>query len=216
MASHNVVLNRLLAGRIIAIVRLDSAGETIAVAQALKAGGIDCIEFTMTTPGALETVAVASRTFGDDVLLGVGTVLDAATARMAILAGAQFIVTPTFKAETIETCRRYGRPVAAGALTPTEILSAWEAGADLVKVFPADTMGAGYIRSVLAPLPQVRLVPTGGISTANAAEYIKAGALALGVGGRLVDKNAVARGDFELLTQEARALVSAVRAAEGR
>jgi 2-dehydro-3-deoxyphosphogluconate aldolase/(4S)-4-hydroxy-2-oxoglutarate aldolase len=213
MASHLTVLNRLLGGKIVAIVRLDSAGETIAVAQALKAGGVDCIEFTMTTPGALETVAAASKEFGDDVVLGVGTVLDPETARAAILAGAQFVVTPTLKPETIELCRRYSRPIIAGALTPTEILTAWEAGADIVKVFPADAMGPGYIRAVLAPLPQVRLAPTGGVSAANAADYIRAGAAALGVGGTLVDKGAVARGDFAALTAEARRLVAAVAGA---
>jgi 2-dehydro-3-deoxyphosphogluconate aldolase/(4S)-4-hydroxy-2-oxoglutarate aldolase len=215
MASHFAVLNRLLAGRIVAIVRLDTAGETVAVARALKAGGIDCIEFTMTTPGALETVAAAVKEFGDEVLLGVGTVLDPETARAAILAGAQFVVTPSLKVETIELCRRYGRPIAAGALTPTEILTAWEAGADLVKVFPADAMGPNYIRAVLAPLPQVRLVPTGGISAANAADYMRAGAAALGAGGKLVDKAAIARGDFATLTAEARALVAAVQEASG-
>jgi 2-dehydro-3-deoxyphosphogluconate aldolase / (4S)-4-hydroxy-2-oxoglutarate aldolase len=210
MGPHITILNRLLSSKVVAIVRLDSADEILNVAKALKAGGIDVIEFTMTTPGALEMVAEASSQFGDEVLLGAGTVLDAESARAAILAGAQFIVAPSLNLRTIELCRRYGKPVIPGAYTPTEILTAWEAGADLVKVFPANTLGPEYIRAVLAPLPQLRLVPTGGVSADNAAGYIKAGAAALGVGGKLVDKNAVKRGDWEALTAEAQRLVEAV------
>lgn len=211
MGSHIANLNHLLRSRIVAIVRLDSAGEILGLGNALKAGGIDVIEFTMTTPGALQMIAEATREFNDDVLLGAGTVLDSETARAAILAGAEFIVTPTLNLGTIELCKRYGKPVIPGAYTPTEILTAWEAGADLVKVFPANTLGPEYIRAVLAPLPQLRLVPTGGVSSDNAAGYIKAGASALGVGGKLVDKNAVKRGDWAALTAEAQRLVTAVQ-----
>lgn len=211
MGSHIANLNHLLRSRIVAIVRLDSAGEILGLGNALKAGGIDVIEFTMTTPGALQMIAEATREFNDDVLLGAGTVLDSETARAAILAGAEFIVTPTLNLGTIELCKRYGKPVIPGAYTPTEILTAWEAGADLVKVFPANTLGPEYIRAVLAPLPQLRLVPTGGVSANNAAGYIKAGASALGVGGKLVDKNAVKRGDWAALTAEAQRLVTAVQ-----
>jgi len=145
--------------------------------------------------------------------MGAGTVLDPETARAAILSGAQFIVTPALNPKTIELCRRYGKPIIPGALTPTEILTAWEAGADMVKVFPADSMGPGYIKAILAPLPQIRLVPTGGVSAENAAQFLKAGATALGVGGNLVNKQAVARGDWAAITAEAQKLVQAVHQA---
>jgi len=210
MPSHFEILSRLIAGKVVAVVRLDSGDQLIKVAEALKAGGVTAIEFTIPTPGALDMIKQASAYFGDEVIMGAGTVLDAETARAAILSGAQFIVTPALNVKTIQLCRRYGKPIIPGALTPTEILTAWEAGADMVKVFPADSMGPAYLKAVLAPLPQVRLAPTGGISADNAAEYLKAGATALGVGGKLVDKQAVARGDFAALTAEAKRLMQAV------
>jgi 2-dehydro-3-deoxyphosphogluconate aldolase/(4S)-4-hydroxy-2-oxoglutarate aldolase len=211
MASHFEILNRLMQGKVVAVVRLDSGEQLVNVAEALKAGGIATIEFTVSTPGAIDMIKEASSRFGDEVLMGAGTVLDPETARAAILAGAEFIVTPTLNPATIELCRRYGKPIVPGALTPTEILTAWEAGADMVKVFPASSMGPGYLKAVLAPLPQLRLVPTGGISAGNAAEYLKAGAVALGVGGKLVDKAAVAGGDWQTITTEAQRLIAAVR-----
>lgn len=213
MPSHFEILSRLIAGKVVAVVRLDSGDQLIKVAEALKAGGVTAIEFTVPTPGALDMIKQASAYFGDEVIMGAGTVLDAETARAAILSGAQFIVTPALNLKTIQLCRRYGKPVIPGALTPTEILTAWEAGADMVKVFPADSMGPAYLKAVLAPLPQVRLAPTGGISADNAAEYLKAGATALGVGGKLVDKKAVAQGDFAALTAEAQRLMQAVQQA---
>ncbi len=213
MPSHFEILSRLIAGKVVAVVRLDSGDQLIKVAEALKAGGVTAIEFTVPTPGALDMIKQASAYFGDEVIMGAGTVLDAETARAAILSGAQFIVTPALNLKTIQLCRRYGKPVIPGGLTPTEILTAWEAGADMVKVFPADSMGPAYLKAVLAPLPQVRLAPTGGISADNAAEYLKAGATALGVGGKLVDKKAVARGDFAALTAEAQRLMQAVQQA---
>jgi len=213
MASHYDILRRLMEGKLVAVVRLDSGEQLLRVAEALQAGGIDIIEFTASTPGALDMLREASSRFGDKVLLGAGTILDPETARAAILAGAEFIVTPALKPATIEVCKRYGKPVIPGALTPTEILTAWEAGADMVKVFPASSVGPDYIKAVLAPLPQIRLVPTGGISVENAADYLRAGAAALGVGGRLVDKAAVARGDWAAISAEAEALVKVVRQA---
>jgi 2-dehydro-3-deoxyphosphogluconate aldolase/(4S)-4-hydroxy-2-oxoglutarate aldolase len=213
MKSHLEILNRLIDGKIVAVVRLGSAEALVNVAAALKAGGISTIEFTMSAPGVLEMISQAASHFGGDVLLGAGTVLDPETARAVILAGAEFIVTPTLNPATIELCRRYGKPVVPGALTPTEIQTAWEAGADLVKVFPASVMGPDYLKAVLAPLPQLRLVPTGGVSADNAADYIKAGATALGVGGKLVDKTIVARGDWAAITAEAGRLVEAVQSA---
>lgn len=211
MPSHFEILKRLIEGKVVAVVRLDSGDQLVKVAEALQAGGISAIEFTVPTPGALEMIKQATAYFGDAVLMGAGTVLDPETARAAILAGAQFIVTPALNLKTIELCHRYGKPIIPGAMTPTEILTAWEAGADLVKVFPADSLGPAYLKAVLAPLPQVRLAPTGGISADNAADYLKAGATALGVGGKLVDKSAVARGDWAALTAEAERLMKAVR-----
>ena len=211
MPAHFDILKRLIEGKVVAVVRLDSGDQLIKVAQALKAGGISAIEFTVPTPNSLEMIKQAATYFGDEVIIGAGTVLDPETARAAILAGAQFIVTPALKTATIELCHRYGKPIIPGALTPTEILSAWEAGADMVKVFPADSMGPEYIKAVLAPLPQVRLAPTGGVSADNATSYLKAGATALGVGGKLVDKAAVSRGDWSAITAEAERLMNAVR-----
>src|SRR3972149_6283376 len=212
MKSHFEILKQILDEKIVAIVRLDSGEQLVRVAEALNAGGISVIEFTCATPGALDMVKEASAHFGGEVLIGAGTVLDPETARAAILAGAEFIVNPTINLETIEMCKRYGRPIIAGAMTPTEMLTIWEAGADLVKVFPASAIGGDdYIKAVLAPLPQLRLVPTGGVGADNAAQYLKAGAVVVAVGGSLVDKKAVARGDWTAITAEAQRLVSAVR-----
>jgi len=214
MKSHYEILNHLMTEKIVAIVRLDEADQLVRVAEALKAGGITIIEFTCSTPGALDMVREASAHFGNQVLMGAGTVLDPETARAAILAGAQFIVNPTVNLDTIELCKRYGKPIISGAMTPTEILNVWEAGADLVKVFPISAVGGPeYIKAVLAPLPQLRLVPTGGVTTENSAAYLRAGAVAVAVGGGLVDKKAVARGDWAAITKEAERLVAVIRSA---
>jgi 2-dehydro-3-deoxyphosphogluconate aldolase/(4S)-4-hydroxy-2-oxoglutarate aldolase len=207
MKSHFEILKKILDEKIVAIVRLDSGEQLVRVAEALNAGGISVIEFTCSTPGALDMIKEASGHFGDDVLIGAGTVLDPETARAAILAGAEFIVNPAINLNTIEMCK----PIIAGAMTPTEMLTVWEAGADLVKVFPASAIGgAEYVKAVLAPLPQLRLVPTGGVGADNAAQYLKAGAVVVAVGGSLVDKKAVARGDWAAITAEAQKLVAAV------
>ncbi len=214
MKSHFDILNQLLNEKVVAIVRLDSGEKLVKVAEALKAGGISAIEFTVSTPGAIDMIKEASASFGEEVLMGAGTVLDPETARMAILAGAEFIVTPTINLDTLAICKRYGKPTVAGALTPSEILTVWEAGADLVKVFPASMVGGpGYIKAVLAPLPQVRLVAVGGVSADNAAQFIEAGASAVAVGGNLVNKKAVAAGDWAAITAEAKRLVATVRRA---
>ncbi|MDP1714459.1 MAG: bifunctional 4-hydroxy-2-oxoglutarate aldolase/2-dehydro-3-deoxy-phosphogluconate aldolase [Anaerolineales bacterium] len=212
MKSHFEILKKILDEKIVAIVRLDSGEQLVRVAEALNAGGISIIEFTCSTPGALDMVKEASAHFGGEVLIGAGTVLDPETARAAILAGAEFIVNPAINLDTIKMCKRYGKPIIAGAMTPTEMLTVWEAGADLVKVFPASNIGGpDYIKSVLAPLPQLRLVPTGGVSADNAAQYLKAGAVVVAVGGSMVDKKAVSRGDWSAITGEAQKLVSVVR-----
>jgi len=199
---------------IIAIVRFDRPEQLIQVAQAIRAGGVGIIEFTMTTPNALDIIEESGREFGDEVLLGAGTVLDAETARAAILAGAEFIVSPTLDPEVIEVCRRYSKVVIPGAFTPTEILTAWQRGADFVKVFPASFGGPGYLKAIRGPLPQVKLIPVGGVSLENSADFIRAGAVAVAVGGNLVKKRAIAEGNFAELTETARQFVAAVR--EGR
>jgi len=195
---------------VIGIIRVSTAQDLIRIAKALREGGLSCLEITMTTPGALRAIEEAQEEL-PDVLMGAGTVLDAATARQAILAGAQFLVTPTVALDVIEMAHRYGVPVIPGAMTPTEILTCWEAGADMVKVFPASVLGPGFIKAVHGPLPQIPLVPTGGITADNAGEFIRAGAAMVCAGGWLVDSRAVAEGRYEVLTEKARRLVEAVR-----
>jgi 2-dehydro-3-deoxyphosphogluconate aldolase / (4S)-4-hydroxy-2-oxoglutarate aldolase len=198
---------------LIAIVRLDSAAELTGAARAIAAGGVSVIEFTLTTPDALRTIEESSRELGSQTLIGAGTVLDAETARAAILAGAEFIVAPTLNPEVIEICRRYGKVAIPGAFTPTEILHAWELGADFVKIFPAEFGGPAYIKAVRAPLPQVKMIAVGGVSVETAEAFIRAGAVALGVGSNLVNKKAVAEGRFDQLTDAAKALSRAVQEA---
>lgn len=197
-------------GGVIAIVRFDRSEDLVKVARAVQAGGVRAIEFTMTTPNALGIIEQSVREFGGEVLLGAGTVLDAETARAAILAGAEFIVAPTLNPEVIEVCRRYTKIVVPGAFTPTEILTAWECGADFVKVFPAEFGGPDYFKAILAPLPQVKLIPVGGVSLETTADFIRAGAAAVAVGSNLVKKSAIASGKFEALTELARGFVAEV------
>ena len=206
------ILERLRDSGALGIIRVQTAQDLVQIAKALHAGGLSCLEITMTTPGALRAIEEAREEL-PDVLMGAGTVLDAATARQAILAGAQFLVTPTVELDVIETAHRYGVPVIPGAMTPTEILTCWEAGADMVKVFPASVLGPGFIKAVHGPLPQIPLVPTGGITADNAGEFIRAGAVMVCAGSWLVDKKAVAEGRYEVLTENARRLVEAVRKA---
>ena len=195
---------------LIAIVRLDSPAELVQAAKAIALGGVSVIEFTLTTPGALRTIEEAVKALGREVLIGAGTVLDAETARAAILAGAEFVVAPTLNTDVIEMCHRYDKVVIPGAYTPTEILTAWEHGADFVKLFPAEVGGPAYLKAVRAPLPQVKLIPVGGVSLETAKAFLRAGAAALGVGSNLVDKKAVAEGRFTQLTTIAQALSKVV------
>jgi 2-dehydro-3-deoxyphosphogluconate aldolase/(4S)-4-hydroxy-2-oxoglutarate aldolase len=208
-------LQRIVDCGVVAIVRFDRSEELVEAARAIKAGGVDVIEFTMTTPNALSIIAASAEEFGEEVLLGAGTVLDPETARAAILSGARYIISPTLNPRVIELCHRYGVIVVPGAFTPTEILTAWELGADMVKVFPAAAVGPGYIKDILSPLPQVKLLPTGGVSLSNVAQFIKAGATAVAAGGSLVDKKAVAERDFARLTEMAGNFVKAIREARG-
>ncbi len=205
----------LLEKCIVAVVRADSGGEDLVkVVDAVAAGGVHCIEVTMTTPGALQCIEAASENLRDaDALLGVGSVLDAETCRMAILAGAQYVVSPNMSIPVIQMARRYGKPVICGAYTPTEILTAWENGSDLVKVFPASVGGPGYIKAIKGPMPQIPLVPTGGVELGNIGEFLQAGASALAVGGNLVDKKLVVARDFDGITANAKAFADAAKAA---
>jgi 2-dehydro-3-deoxyphosphogluconate aldolase/(4S)-4-hydroxy-2-oxoglutarate aldolase len=189
---------------VIAIMRAKASDQLLAAAEAVLAGGVNAIEVTLTTPGALQVIGQAVTTFGSDVLFGAGTVLDPESARAAILAGAQFIVSPTLDVATIAMCRRYSVPVLPGAYTPTEILAAWEAGADIVKVFPASIGGPAFIKAIKAPLPQIRLAPVGGVDLSNTAEFIRAGAEVVGVGGELIGQKLLDERDWPTLTERAR------------
>ena len=204
-------MNRIENSGIVAIIRTDDASDLTSVVDAIRAGGVDIIEVTMTTPGALDVISGVSKTYGNQVLIGAGSVLDTETARMAILSGAEFIVSPATKSSVIDLCNRYGKVVMPGAFTATEILTAWELGADYVKVFPADVSGASYIRSIKAPLPQVQIIPTGGISLDNAADFIAAGATALGVGSTLVNDKIISEKRFSELKETASQLVKVVK-----
>lgn len=205
-------LARILETGLVAIVRA-SRGELLAdVAEALLAGGVDVIEITFTVPRAERVVEEVARRLGDHVLLGAGTVLDPETARLALAAGAQFLVAPNVNPRVIQLAKRYEKLVFPGAFTPTEILTAWEAGADVVKVFPCDSVGPAYIKALRGPFPQIRLMPTGGVTLETAAAFLRAGACALGVGGSLVEAAAVSEGNLPRIESLARQFVQVIRA----
>lgn len=207
-------LQRVLDAGIVAVVRSSDSQQLVDVARALAEGGVTVMEITFTVPGALEVIRQVRAALGDRVLLGAGTVLDPETARAALLAGAEFIVAPALSFDVIRLCRRYDKLVMPGAFTPTEILAAWEAGADIVKVFPADVGGPNYLKAVRGPLPQVRLMPTGGVDLQTAAAFLKAGACCLGIGSQLVEPKAVADRNFDRLRDLARQYVNIVRQAK--
>jgi 2-dehydro-3-deoxyphosphogluconate aldolase/(4S)-4-hydroxy-2-oxoglutarate aldolase len=198
-------LQLLIEMGVVAIMRAKSSEQLIEAAEAVRAGGIRAIEVTMTTPGALAVIEKAVAKFGKEVLFGAGSVLDSESARSAILAGAQFIVCPTFKPETIEICKRYAVPVMPGAYTPTEILSAWEAGADIVKIFPASVGGPAYIKALKGPLPHIRMAAVGGVDLNTIADFFQAGVDMVGVGGELVSQALLDKGDFAAITERAAA-----------
>ena len=197
---------------LIPVLRARSPEDAMAIALAVEKGGVSVLEITMTVPGAIGVIRSIVESFGPRVLVGAGTVLDPETASQCISAGAQFIVSPALKISTIEMCRELGVPVFPGALTPTEIVTAWEAGADAVKVFPCSAMGgASYLKSLKAPLPQIELIPTGGVSLSTAEEFLAAGAFALGIGGDLIDAKAIANGRLEIITENAAKYMQLVR-----
>jgi len=203
-------LSRVLDCGIVAVIRANS-GELLAdVAEALLAGGVNVMEITFTVPAAVRVLETVAQRMGNRVLLGAGTVLDAETARAAMLAGAEFIVSPNTNLDVIRLCRRYDKLVMPGALTPTEVVTAWEAGADIVKIFPSEITGPKYLKALHGPLPQVRLMPTGGVDLNTAAEFLRCGACALGVGGSLVEKKAVETGNLARIESLARQFVQIV------
>lgn len=197
-------LRRVLTSGIVAVIRAPSGDLLVDVAEALLAGGVDVMEVTFTVPGAVRVLERVAERLGNRILLGAGTVLDSETARTALLAGAEFIVAPSTNLDVIAMCRRYDKLVMPGAFTPTEVITAWQAGADIVKVFPSDIHGAKYLKALKGPYPQVRMMPTGGVSLETAHDFLKAGACALGVGGSLVEPKAVATGDLKRIESLAR------------
>ncbi|WP_263365317.1 bifunctional 2-keto-4-hydroxyglutarate aldolase/2-keto-3-deoxy-6-phosphogluconate aldolase [Edaphobacter bradus] len=210
------VLQRLREIGLVPVLRAESVEKALALAEAIAAGGVTVLEITMTVPGAIQVM----RTLAEkrpDILIGAGTVLDAETARMCILEGAQFVVSPALNLQTIEMCHRYSIAALPGALTPTEVVTAWQAGADVVKIFPASAMGgAKYLASLKAPLPHVEMIPTGGVSLATAVDFLEAGAFALGVGADLVNAKAMAEGKPEVVTESAKKYMAIVKEFQSR
>jgi len=198
---------------IVAVIRVNNGEELLDTTVALNQGGVKALEITMTSPGALNAISEATQKLGDQAIIGVGSVLDPETARAAILAGAKFVVGPVLNTDVIKLCQRYSVPCIPGAFTPTEILQAWEAGADVVKVFPATKLGPAFFKDVLGPLPQVRLTPTGGVNLENAGEFIKAGASFVGVGSALVNKKLLAEKKWDELSALAAKFIKAVKIA---
>jgi 2-dehydro-3-deoxyphosphogluconate aldolase/(4S)-4-hydroxy-2-oxoglutarate aldolase len=213
--NREATLKRIVDGGIVAVVRSESGASLVKVVRALAEGGVGAAEVTFTVPEAIEVIRQVRREVGDSVVLGAGTVLDPETARAALLAGAEYIVAPTLNLDVIRLCRRYDKAVMPGAFTPTEVLTAWEAGGDIIKVFPADVGGPAYLKALRGPLPQVRLMPTGGVDLATAEGFLQAGACCLGVGGALVDPKAIAAADFARIRDLAAQYVAIVRRARG-
>ncbi len=203
-------LKRILEGGIVAVVRSETAEPLVNVVKALAEGGVTSAEITFTVPDAPDVLREVRKALGDSVVLGAGTILDAETARIAILAGAEYLVSPVVNPDVIRLARRYSKVMMPGAFTPTEILAAWEQGADIVKVFPAEVGGPAYFKAIRGPLPQIRLMPTGGVDLTTAEAFLKAGAVCLGVGSSLVEPKAVAAGDFTRIRELAKQFVAIV------
>lgn len=215
MLSASDIVHRIESTGVVAIIRAQDSVQLIDVVDALHEGGLTCIEVTMTTPNALDVIAEARQACGDAATIGVGSVLDAETARAAILAGAQFVVAPITDIPTIEMCKTYSVPVLPGAMTPTEVVRAWKAGADFVKVFPTSVLGAAYIKDLRAPLPQIKLMPTGGVNLDTVTDFIKAGAATVGVGSALVSRKILKDRDYAALKASAAEWLKRVREARG-
>lgn len=214
--SRELTLKRLADSGVVAVIRAPSDSILPQIATALHAGGVLGIEVTMSTPNAIKAIERLAQSMGDQVIVGVGTVLDANTARDAISAGAQFVVSPVFNPAVVEITRNLGKVSIPGAFTPTEILTAWNAGADVVKVFPATALGPTYFKDLLAPMPFLKLTPTGGVDIKTTPEWIKAGAVCVGAGSSLVTKDAMTKGDWPSITAAAKAFTDAIKAARAK
>jgi len=213
--TKNETLDAMLSSGVVAVIRMKDAERLSRVVMAIREGGVKCIEITMTVPGAVEIIAGMVKTVPPDVIVGAGTVTDKGTAIDVITAGARFIVSPVFRPDVVSVTRAAGIVSVPGCYTPSEILSAWEAGADIVKVFPATTLGPKYFKDLAGPFPHIRLMPTGGVTIDNVGEWVKAGAVAVGIGGDLLDKKAIEEGRFEVLTERAARMVRNFKEARG-
>jgi 2-dehydro-3-deoxyphosphogluconate aldolase/(4S)-4-hydroxy-2-oxoglutarate aldolase len=213
MSNREEILGRILEKKAIAVIRMADSDKLVQVVEAVLKGGVECIEITMTVPDALQVIRDVCHAIGDRALIGSGTVLDQVTALQTIQAGAQFVVGPIFDQRVVEEAHDHDRVVIPGAFSPAEIVSAWQAGADVVKIFPATVLGPKYIKDVRGPLPQIRLCPTGGVTVDNAGEWIKAGAACVGIGSDLLDRQAIQDGRFDLLTGRAERMVASIREA---
>ncbi len=212
----DVILRSILDIGVVPVVRTSSAESAVLAIEAVYRGGIRAAEITMTVPGAIKALEKLADAFGDKLVLGAGTVLDPETARICMLAGAQFFVTPALNVKTIEMAKRYSKVIMPGALTPTEVVTAWEAGADFVKVFPCGALGgAKYIKALKAPLPHIEMVPTGGVSLENTADFLRAGAAAVAVGAELIDAKTISEGRYEVFEERARQFLAEVAKARG-
>jgi len=212
--NRHAILSSIIEIGVVPIARCSSADSAIKAIQAVYRGGIRSAEITMTVPGAIKALEKLADEFGDRMILGAGTVLDPETCRACILAGAQFIVTPALKHSTIEMARRYSKPIFPGSLTPTEVLTAWEAGADAVKIFPCSALGgAKYIKALKAPLPQIDMIPTGGVNIDTAADFLKAGAAAVAVGSELIDEKSMKEGNFDVFEERSRQFLEVIKKA---
>ena len=205
--TKNETLDALLSSGVVAVIRMKDPERLSKVVMAIREGGVKCIEITMTVPGAVDVIAALVKTAPPDVLVGAGTVTDRGTANDVVSAGARFVVSPVFRPDVVAVTKAAGAVAIPGCFTPTEILTAWEAGADIVKVFPATSLGPKYFKDIAGPFPDIRLMPTGGVTVDNVGEWVKAGAVAVGIGSDLLDKKAIDEGRYEVLTEKAARMV---------
>lgn len=213
MSIREEILGRILDRRAIAVIRMADSTKIIQVVEAILKGGVECVEITMTVPDAIRVIEDVAAAIGDQALIGSGTVLDGDTARRTIEAGAQFVVAPIFNPDVVKVVHEYDRVVIPGAFSPAEIIAAWDAGADVVKIFPATVLGPKYIKDLQGPLPHIRLCPTGGVTVNNAGDWIKAGAACVGIGSDLLDKQAIQNDRFDVLTAKAQRMVASIQSA---
>ena len=205
--TKNETLDALLSSGVVAVIRMKDPERLSKVVMAIREGGVKCIEITMTVPGAVDVIAALVKTAPPDVLVGAGTVTDRGTANDVVSAGARFVVSPVYRPDVVAVTKAAGAVAIPGCFTPTEILTAWEAGADIVKVFPATSLGPKYFKDIAGPFPDIRLMPTGGVTVDNVGEWVKAGAVAVGIGSDLLDKKAIDEGRYEVLTEKAARMV---------